>query len=129
MPKIRCECKRVLSYRPELAGKVVKCPGCSAKIRLPEAEPAALPARPTPVEEQDLQLERNEDEIPLAASVPTSDGTAPSGVSLPPYEPPSWAEPAALRRRLQTGVQRPRITGARCPALSGSRLKEKGLSR
>jgi len=91
MPKIRCECKRVLSYRPELAGKVVKCPGCSAKIRLPEAEPAALPARPTSVEEQDLQLERNEDEIPLAASVPTSDGTAPSGVSLPPYEPPSWA--------------------------------------
>jgi len=84
MPRVRCECKRVLSYRAELAGKVVKCPGCSAKIRLPEAAPTAPPA---PDEAQELQLERNEAEVPLAASVPTSDGAAPSGFPLPPSEP------------------------------------------
>jgi len=35
MPKIRCECKRVLAYREDQAGKRVKCPACSAKIVLP----------------------------------------------------------------------------------------------
>jgi hypothetical protein len=91
MPRIRCECKRLLSYPPELAGKVVKCPGCSAKIRLPQAEPAAPPARAAPEEGQELQLERDETDIPAASSAPASDGTTPSGISLPPYEPPTWA--------------------------------------
>jgi hypothetical protein len=69
----------------------VKCPGCSAKIRLPEIEPAAPPARAAPSQEQDLQLEREETDVPLASSLQTSDATGPSGNSLPPYEPPSWA--------------------------------------
>ncbi|MGO8702717.1 MAG: hypothetical protein ACLQVA_02780 [Candidatus Brocadiia bacterium] len=37
MPKIRCECKRVLAYREDQAGKRVKCPACSARIVLPGA--------------------------------------------------------------------------------------------
>ncbi len=37
MPKIQCECKRVLAYRDDQAGKRVKCPACSAKILLPAA--------------------------------------------------------------------------------------------
>jgi hypothetical protein len=69
----------------------VKCPGCSAKIRLPVAEPPASPARAAPEEGQDLQLEKNEADIPLAASVPPSDGAAPSGLSLPPSEPLAWS--------------------------------------
>ncbi len=100
MPRIRCECKRVLSYRAELAGKVVKCPGCSAKIRLPDAAPIAPPAPVAPDEEQELQLERNEAEVPLAASVPTSDGAAPSGFPLSPGE--QLTEPSVRRSAAAT---------------------------
>jgi hypothetical protein len=92
MPRIQCECKRVLSYRPGLAGKVVKCPGCSAKIRLPDAEPAASPAHAASDEGQELQLERNEADTLLAASARTSEGTAPSGPSLPQSEPLVWPQ-------------------------------------
>ncbi len=91
MPKVRCACKRVISYGPGLAGKLVKCPGCSAIIRLPEIKPAAPPTRATPDEGQELQLERDETDIPLASSTPTSESAGPSGNSLSPYEPPSWA--------------------------------------
>jgi len=88
MPRIRCECKRLLSYRPELAGKVVKCPGCSAKIRLPDAEPAAPPARAAPQEQGELRLERD---IQAASSAPALGGPAPSRSTIPPDEPPTWA--------------------------------------
>ena len=83
---------------PELAGKVVKCPGCSAKIRLPDAAPIAPPAPVAPDEEQELQLERNEAEVPLAASVPTSDGAAPSGFPLSPGEQLTEPSVRQLRR-------------------------------
>jgi hypothetical protein len=92
MPRIQCECKRVLSYRPELAGKLVKCPGCSAKIRLPDTGPAASAVPAAPDEGQELQLERNEADAPIAASVPASHGTVPSGSSLTPSEPPAWPQ-------------------------------------
>jgi hypothetical protein len=92
MPQIRCGCKRMLSYRAELAGKVVKCPGCSARIRLPEAPPAAAPAAPparAPDEGRDLELETEAADIPLAASVPTWEGAAPSDAPPPSRAPPA----------------------------------------
>jgi hypothetical protein len=88
MPRIRCECKRLLSYRPELAGKVVKCPRCSAKIHLPEPEPAAPPAQAAPQEEGELRLETD---IQAASTAPASGGTPPPDITVPPYEPPTWA--------------------------------------
>ena len=90
MPKIRCACNRVISYGPGLAGKLVKCPGCSAKIRLPMIEPAAPPASATPDQGQELQLERDEADIPLASNAPPLGDAGPSNISLPPNEPPSW---------------------------------------
>ena len=52
MPLMRCKCQRVLSYRIEQAGKVVKCPGCSALLQLPAAPvaPAAAPPLPAAAE-------------------------------------------------------------------------------
>jgi hypothetical protein len=91
MPQIRCQCKRVLSYRAEQAGKLVKCPGCSAKIRLPEAAPEMPPARAgkpaatsrAPDEQGELQLESPAADIPLAAPAPAWESSAPSEVPLP----------------------------------------------
>ena len=51
MPKIRCECNRVLAYREDQAGKRVKCPECSAKILLPGVAPAPI-ATEVPAEVQ-----------------------------------------------------------------------------
>ena len=100
MPRIQCECRRTLTYRPDLAGKVVKCPGCAARIRLPEAEAAVSPAGATPDEGQELQLETNAADAPLAVSVPTSDGAASRDSSFPAagtlvWPPERGAESAA----------------------------------
>ena len=48
MPRIECTCKRVLSFRSDQGGKVVKCPACSATIRLPVVQqpPFAKPSEP-----------------------------------------------------------------------------------
>ncbi len=43
MPKIRCQCKRVLAYREEQAGKRAKCPACATIIVLPAVAPAKAP--------------------------------------------------------------------------------------
>lgn len=42
MPRVTCLCGRLLSFRPEQAGRTVKCPACSAQVRLPILEPTAL---------------------------------------------------------------------------------------
>jgi hypothetical protein len=112
MPQIRCECKRLLSYRAELAGKIVKCPGCAAQIRLPPGlpqekpagagKPAAQPSPPVrpppamadrqaraPVEGAYLQPDPDAGDIPLAGPVPTWESAA------RPDSPSPSAAPAA----------------------------------
>jgi hypothetical protein len=95
MPQIRCGCKRLLSYRAELAGKLARCPGCSAVIRLPEAPPAPAgkpAAPPAPDQGRELQLETQEADIPLAAPVPTWESAVPPGSPPPPHPPPIGTE-------------------------------------
>ncbi len=69
MPQMRCKCQRILSYRVEQAGKVVKCPACSAPVQLPTASVAPTPEPPASAAaerepekaatELELQLEDN----------------------------------------------------------------------
>jgi hypothetical protein len=95
IPQIRCECKRLLSYPTELAGKLVRCPGCSAAIWLPEAPPAPAgkPAPPpAPHQGGELRLESQEADIPLAARVPTRERAAPPDSPPPPHPPPIGTE-------------------------------------
>ena len=122
MPQIRCKCQRILSYRIEQAGKVVKCPGCSALIRLPVAPVAPTPAPPVPAAAegapekaapgQELRLEDDLPARPSAALGEPAPAVQPEreyALSAPaPRAPaPSWtdtptaaqAAPAALSAR------------------------------
>jgi DNA-directed RNA polymerase subunit RPC12/RpoP len=81
MPKIRCECKRVLAYREDQAGKRVKCPACSAKIVLPGVGPAK--AQPPGVAEASAMLNQRLS-AQVAALAPTL---------APRKEPPLAAQP------------------------------------
>ena len=117
MPQVRCICKRILSYRAEHAGKIVQCPACSARVRLPAApavgsadssaggqspEPApSAPWPPAAVEqvgekaalEGGLQLE---DDLPTTRSAAwRAAEAARKGESSPPA--PAPAAPTAPR--------------------------------
>ena len=81
MPKIRCECKRVLAYREDQAGKRVKCPACSAKIVLPGVAPAK--AEPSGAAEAVAMLNRR-----LLAQA-----AAPLPIVTPRKEPSLAAQP------------------------------------
>ncbi|MGD1001879.1 MAG: hypothetical protein ABSA67_14385 [Candidatus Brocadiia bacterium] len=81
MPKIRCECKRVLAYREDQAGKRVKCPACSAKIVLPGVAPAK--AEPPGAAEASALLSRR-----LSAQVAALTPTL-----APRKQPPLAAQP------------------------------------
>jgi len=73
MPKVRCVCNRLFSFKAEHAGKVVTCPVCKAKIRLPAekaTEPAAPPAQAAAAPPQAKKLEL--------------DTSLPAGVKPPP---------------------------------------------
>ncbi|MEM9646347.1 MAG: hypothetical protein AAF989_15255 [Planctomycetota bacterium] len=45
--RLKCSCGKTLSVRDEMAGKTIKCPGCSKPIRVPGGKPKAAPAKPT----------------------------------------------------------------------------------
>lgn len=81
MPKIRCECKRVLAYREDQAGKRVKCPACSAQIILPGV--AQTKAQPPGTAEAVAMLNRR-----LSAQV-----AALAPLVAPRKEPPLAAQP------------------------------------
>ena len=42
---IKCQCGKALSVKDELAGKAVKCPGCSQAVRVPSGSGAAPAAK------------------------------------------------------------------------------------
>jgi hypothetical protein len=82
MPKIRCECKRVLAYREDQAGKRVKCPMCSATIVLPPPAGGAK-AQPPGAAEAVAMPDRR-----LSAQA-----AAPAPIVTPRKEPPLAAQP------------------------------------
>jgi len=119
MPKIRCRCKKVLSFKAEQGGKLVVCPSCSAKVRLPstnndggsaqrpqnglsalddqiEAKLGQLAPEPPPIdpapplEQDDLTLEERPSETRLSASAHES----PEPAAQPAYRPMAIAPEA-----------------------------------
>ncbi len=104
MPKIRCKCKRLLSFKPEQAGKLVKCPACFSTIRLPEVKAA----QPSPSHQGSRDLDKLLEERPASdeGGAAKSDTTVSSRneLKLQPVEPlphrptrPAREEPAAPR--------------------------------
>jgi hypothetical protein len=45
---VTCECGAKIRTKPEWAGKLIKCPKCEAKIKVPAATPAPVAAAPRP---------------------------------------------------------------------------------
>lgn len=94
MLKIKCACGRMLSYKPEQAGIVAKCPVCGGAVQLPAAPQAA------------------DDAYALADERPPESPASPTGLRLqdetelpPPASPPSPAPPEPLPRPLPgTGI-------------------------
>jgi DNA-directed RNA polymerase subunit RPC12/RpoP len=82
MPKIRCECQRVLAYREDQAGKRVKCPACSAKLVLPGVAPAT--AQPPGAAQAVAELNRRLSQQ-VAALAPSA---------APRKDPPLAAQPS-----------------------------------
>ncbi len=103
MPQIQCKCRRILSYRIEQTGKVVACPGCSARIQLPAAPgqelrlqedlptaPSATARKPAPGAEPEQEY---------AVSEPALRAPAPPRTAIParsmPEDTPAKASAAA----------------------------------
>lgn len=42
--RLKCTCGKALSLKDEFAGKVIKCPGCTKKLRVPTGKPVAAAA-------------------------------------------------------------------------------------
>lgn len=61
-----------LKAEPELAGKIVRCPGCNTKLQIPESLPAPTGALPPPSN--------------IADSIPPPDAALPSSPPAPPQE-------------------------------------------
>lgn len=64
MPQVKCDCGRLLNYKPEQAGKKVRCPGCKAVLELPAEEVVTLDV----VEEEEPASRRKESRPPARAA-------------------------------------------------------------
>ncbi len=104
MPQMRCRCQHIFSYRIEDAGKVVKCPACSAQVRLRAVHVAPTPAPPVLAgAEEDLEKAapghelRLQDDLParpaaaLHEAAPAAEPEEEYVLSTPtPHKPEPW---------------------------------------
>lgn len=91
--RIRCKCERVLSFKPEHAGKSCKCPECGITLKIPVAKTvAAKPAAAKPV----AALQAGVGSPTMNAGAP-SDLRAPEGVQKT-ATCPSCKEPLAVEK-------------------------------
>ena len=91
---IQCDkCGKRYKFKPQLAGKAIKCPACGGVVRMPEVPqppPTATPALADTVSlvDEELAADARQDELKLADSAPAAAWRGPSAPSQPanPYQ-------------------------------------------
>lgn len=89
--KTSCSCGKVIQAPDNLAGKSVKCPGCSKPVKVPGAAPAsksAATAKPAPAPAKPATASK-----PGAVAKPAVSAKAPAKPAAP--KPAAVAKPAA----------------------------------
>src|SRR5687768_7913425 len=87
---VKCDCGRALRLKDELAGKKIRCPGCSAVVMVPQSD------APTDAEDEALNLlmEAPDEPAPRSRYVPDDPPPATDAVQPPPRpSPPAFRKP------------------------------------
>jgi len=92
---IQCgKCGKRYKFKPQLAGKAIKCPACGGVIRVPEEPKPAAPVVEAVladtlsfVDEELAASAAEQDELKLAASAPAAAWRSPSAAPAAPINP------------------------------------------